>query len=388
MSPALFERIVDGTVTDLGAEAEARWAELDDSCRLPDDLHQKALGAGLFRTLVPAELHGLGGSPVDWFHVGVELARHEASMGWVVTQGAAALGWLAAGGDPSWALEVLADPLGSTASSIAGAGSLVVDGDEVTVSGRWAFNSGAHGATWIGGAGMVTRADGAPCEPEIRFGFVPADRAEIIEDWDPPGMRGTGSNSTAIQEQTIPWAWTFRPSEATGNDRGPYRCVVGNGNWPIAGSVATTQLGVARRAIDEAREIVCHKAPSPDFQLLSENSAVQRTLLRAEGAWTGCIAAIEDELDSMWDQAHARGELTSEQRVRLFTANAVGAERAVEIVNDMCTITGTAAMDRTHPLSRCRRDAHGLHGHFATNGSSMEAAAKVSLGLIEADIRI
>ena len=337
---------------------------------------------------MPAELGGLGCTPLDWFRVGVELARHEASMGWVVSQGAAALGWIASGGEPGWAMEVLADPLASSAASIAGAGKLVVHGDHATLSGRWAFNTGAHGATWVGGTGLVTGADWTSGEPVVRFGFVPVDRAEILEDWDPPGMRGTGSNSTVIPEQTIPWAWTLTPSDPSSNDRGPHRCVVGIGNWPIAGSVAATQLGAARRAIDEAVQIIRHKAPAPELVPLAENSAVQRTVLRAEGAWAGCLAAIELELDSMWEEAMTRGELSSGQRVRLFTANSTAAERAVEIVNDMCTITGTAAMDRTHPLSRCRRDVQGLHGHFSTNGSSMEAAAKVRLGLLDHDIRI
>ena len=110
------------TATRLGAETDQRWTELDVGCRLPSDLYRAALVARLFRTLVPADMGGTGCSPVEWFEIGLELARHDPSLGWVVTQGAAELGWIAAGGDPDWATEVLSDPLGASASSVAGVG--------------------------------------------------------------------------------------------------------------------------------------------------------------------------------------------------------------------------------------------------------------------------
>ncbi|MDA9293124.1 hypothetical protein N9Q18_01460 [bacterium] len=150
--------------------------------------------------------------------------------------------------------------------------------------------------------------------------------------------------------------------------------MVGNGNWPIAGSVGACQLGAARWAIDEAIQLVTTRAPAPDFVPLAHNAAVQRTQIRAEGIWAGCIASVERELESMWEEAHRTGELSSEQRVRLFTANTAANEHPVAIINDMCTITGTAAMHRAHPLSRCRRDRQSLQGHISTNGSAVEKA--------------
>jgi alkylation response protein AidB-like acyl-CoA dehydrogenase len=289
---------------------------------------------------------------------------------------------------PEWAANVLSDPLGASASTVAGRGSLAVDGDQAIVSGTWAFNSGAHGATWIGGLTEVAGSSGPEGLPVLRFAWVPSERARIIEDWDPSGMRGTGSNSTEITEQSIPTAWTFSPFEKTENDRGPYRCAVGNGNWPIAGSVAACQLGMSRRAIDEAIQLVGTKAPAPDFVPLAQNAAVQRALIRAEGIWSGCIASIERELESMWGEANRNGELSSDQRVRLFTAHAAANEHAVAIINDMCAITGTAATRRAHPLSRCRRDSQALQGHISTSGSAVERAAKIKLGLLDEDILV
>lgn len=374
--------------SELGSQADARWTELDAGCRIPQDLYEAALRAGFFRTLVPLEMGGSGGSPVEWFRLGVELATHEPSLGWVVTQGAAELGWIAAGADTDWAMEVLRDPLGSSASTIAGRGELTLDGAAASLRGRWSFNSGVQGATWIGGMALVKGRSAPDGSPEVRFGWVPAERAEIREDWDPTGMRGTGSHSIVISEQAIDPAWTFSPFDPTANDRGPHRCLVGNGNWPIAGSVAATQLGAARRALDEASRIVANKAPPPDFTPLADNASVQRTLLRAEGLWNACRASAEAELAAMWDEATRVGEVDASRRVSLFAAHATAAEQSVAIVNSMCEVTGTVAVERAQPLSRSRRDAQALQGHLATNGDAIERAGKVRLGQRASDRRV
>jgi alkylation response protein AidB-like acyl-CoA dehydrogenase len=373
--------------TTLGSLADERTSELDDRRRIPEDIDRAARISGLYRSLVPEDMGGTGFGPLQWFHDGVELARHEPSLGWVVTQGAAELGWIAAGADPTWAKEVLSDPLGASASTVAGMGTLSL-GDEPTFEGRWGFNTGVHGATWVGGLAIVDGAVTADGLPVLRWGWVPAERATILDDWDPSGLRGTGSSSIVIERQPIRPEWTFSPFDPTEHDRGPFRVLVGNGLWPIGTSAAATQLGAARRAIDEARAIVETKAPPPTFQPLALNASVQRALIRAEGLWRACHASVENELGAMWDEATRNGELARERRVALFAANVTASEQAQRIVASMCEITGTASVARSHPLARARRDIEALAGHVSVSGVSIELAAQVSLGLIESDIRV
>lgn len=374
--------------TELGRQADERWSELDRLCRLPDDLFASVRSAGMLRSLVPIPMGGLGLEPVEWMGLGVELARHDLSLGWVATQGAAELAWISVGGDPTWAAEVLRDPQGASASSTAGMGKLVIDGRSARLSGRWAFDTGSTGATWIGGLAMVERPGTTTEGLELRIGWVPAARAEVLDDWDPSGMRGTGSNSVVIAEQAIDPAWTVNIFEQTPLDRGAHRVLVGNGNWPIATSVSAVMLGAARRAIDEANSIVLEKAPAPDFVRLADQGAVQRTLLLSEGRWNAALASVERELDAMWADARRDEELTVDRRVRLLAANVHAARESVEIIDSMCEVCGTVALDRTQPLSRMRRDAQALLGHIAVNGGTVEAAAKMRLGIIDADIRV
>jgi indole-3-acetate monooxygenase len=373
--------LLDTRTELLGADADSRTEELHRSRRLPDDIFRAIARSGLLRQLVPTDIGGLGRTPAEWFRTGLALSHHEASLGWVVTQGAAELGWIGAGADDEWASEVLADPDAASASSVAGLGSLAVDGDRGRLSGSWAFNTGCQGATWIGGLALVHRAGDQRDVLGVRIGWVPAARASITESWDPSGLHGTGSHTTHIRDEEIPMAWTVDPFTPTSNDRGPYRSLVGNGNWPIAASVAATQLGNARRALDTAAVLVTTKAPMPDLVPLAENAAVQRGLAEVEGRWLGAVAAVERELEAMWDEARTNGELTSEQRVRLHRANLAANRSAVDVVDRVVELTGTTAVDRHHVLSRCQRDAHALRGHVSVGGSASEHNTKVALGL-------
>ncbi len=279
-------------------------------------------------------------------------------------------------------------PLGSSSTTLAGLGELILDGDSATLRGQWAFDTGCTGATWVGGLTMVAGAATDDGLPVLRFALVPAARATIADDWNPTGLRGTGSHSITIPRQEIDPAWTFTPFEPTTNDYGPHRVLVGNGNWPIATSVAAVQLGAARRALDEAKEVLLSKAPAPAFVTLATNAAVQREFLRAEGLWHACRSSVELELTQMWDEAERLGELSPAQRVRLFAANATASEQAVHIIDSMCELTGTVTLDRTHPLSRSRRDADVLRGHVAVNGQSVEYGGAVALGVLAEEVRV
>lgn len=369
----LFDR-----ATRLGSAAEQRWQDLDRDCRVPADLHTAALDSGLFRALVPVELGGLGASALDWFRCGVEMARHEASLAWVVTQGAVELGYIAVGGDPTWASQVLADPRAVSASSIGGMGRLRREAEGLLFDGRWSFNTGAHVATWIGG--LATFEGSSPSD--VRLAWVPAENARIIDDWDPSGLRGSGSNSTIVPEQRVDEAWVLRPFSAVDRSKGPHSCLLGNGNWPIACSVAAVELGAARRAIDEAVLFVQGRATDTPRGSLARDPVVQRDIIHAQSVWNACVASVERELESMWAEAAQSGVLSVPQRVRLLAANALAVSESLRIIEIVCGLTGTLSVRRDHPLSRARRDAQALRGHRAVNGAALELAGKVWLGVI------
>lgn len=370
----------------LGAEARERHPELEAARRVPDDLYRKTAEHGLFRQLVPTELGGRGRSPLEWFTTGVELASAEASYAWVVTQGAAGLALVAGGGDPALTEAVLSDELGAVSMSIAGAGSLTPTDDGYEVRGRWAFGSGCDGATWLGGLAAVTGGEGRI--PDLRYVIVPAPRASIERSWNPIGMIGTGSDTIVIEAQQIPASWTLSSRTPSPWNRGPIDVAVGNGNWLIATSVAAVQLGTARLALDVTTETLPTKRPAPTFRSLSENTAVQRQLMRADAMWCAARAGVQQALEQLWAEAHDHGRLSSGTRVRLLVANTHANQTAVEIVDTCSELLGTAVVPAEGTLARCLRDVHTLQGHIAANSATLEFAAQVHLGLLDEHVLV
>ena len=87
------------------------------------------------------------------------------------------------------------------------------------LSGRCAFNSNCHAATWIVGLAHVYD-DGVERldengEPVTLITLFPREKAEIIDNWDTLGMRGTGSHDVNVDDLFMPddRAVPFKPLE-------------------------------------------------------------------------------------------------------------------------------------------------------------------------------
>jgi alkylation response protein AidB-like acyl-CoA dehydrogenase len=362
----------------LAREAGERRKELDAGQRIPADLFERAGEAGLFRQLIPVELGGLGLAPIDWFRTSVEMARHEPSFGWVVSQGAGDLATFVTSGSRRFAEEFLADRCAYIAGSDVTCGALVPDGDGFRLSGRWPLCSGSHGATWVGGEAAIGDGDDA----ERRYALVPVERARIEESWDVIGMIGTGSHTIIVEDQPVPADWTFRIDLPAPHDHGRISVATGNGYWPVMTAVAATQLGTARLALDAATELLARKRSRFNAQPLIESAHTQIALLRAEGAWSAARDSIETSLQQLWAEAEHL-PLPNVTRLRLFRANAHAAQTATAIVDTVAELVGTSVAPANSPFGACLRDAHVLGTHIGIALGMIEHAARVQYGLDE-----
>ncbi len=374
---------LDATTLEIAVESQRLLASTDIERRLSDDMFRAIALHGLFRQLVPSQLGGPGRTPLEWFRCGMALATFDSSLAWVVTQGAAELGWLTVGGDPSWVAGVLEDPLAASASTVAGIGTVTMFGDEGVLTGRWAFDTGCQGATWIGGMSVMAGPAIPEGAPDHRICWVPASQATIIDDWDTLGLRGTGSHSIAIDAQPVSMRWTVNPATPTPHQYGPHRVVVGNGNWPIQFSVAAVQLGTARRALDQVSSMLTVKTANTSTLRHIERGSVQQRLTWLEGLWMAAVASVDRELEALWAAACVDGELTPSQRTRNATAASKANRLAVEVVDGVCELAGASIGSAASPIGRCLRDVQTLRGHISTSNEVMELCTAASHGLAE-----
>ena len=135
------------------------------------------------------------------------------------------------------------------------------DGD-YTVEGRWTFASGClHseliqlGLFVMDGDRPASRPDGSP---DWRFAYVRTSEVEIVDTWDPFGLRGTGSNDIVVRQLRVPPEHMGMPMlDAPKSDDSIYQL----GFWGHAAVVlGLFPLGVARRALDELEELLPARA--------------------------------------------------------------------------------------------------------------------------------
>ena len=370
------------TAISLAKEADARREELERGRRIPSDLSRRAGDAGLFRQLLSTELGGLGRSAADWFRLGVDMARWEASFSWIITQAAGDMATFVAAADPSFTTAFLADKQANTASSDNGAGTLTPEGDQFWLEGRWGFCSGCQGATWVGGLAKLPVANTSDV-PEARFALVPVDRAAIDENWNTMGMIGTGSHTVVIEKQLIPAAWTIRIDLWSEKDYGPMSSAAGNSAWPVATSVAAIQLGLARRALDAAADLLKVKTARRATAPLIEHPRVQYELIMAEGAWLACYAGVEQALSRLWEHAELNRRLPVEDRLVLFAANVHASASAIRIIGSICDLIGSSVAPAQGIFGACLRDARIIGSHAILSGPKVEIAAQMRYGLLE-----
>ncbi|PCH85325.1 MAG: acyl-CoA dehydrogenase [Piscirickettsiaceae bacterium] len=76
-----------------------------------------------------------------------------------------------------------------------------VDGG-VKMSGQWSFGSGVLWNDWVG-LGAIVQVPGE--DPQPCLVNVEKSQLDVIEDWNPFGLRGTGSHSIKVEGVFVPW---------------------------------------------------------------------------------------------------------------------------------------------------------------------------------------
>jgi alkylation response protein AidB-like acyl-CoA dehydrogenase len=167
-------------------------------------------------------------------------------------------------------------------------------------------------------------------------------QASIIETWDPIGLGGTGSHDVRFDDVFVPSQRTFAwPAAAPAPDVDyPARIFV-PGTWFIANCAAATYLGLARRALDEARSEMRGKVDRYSQRPLLQHPSTQRSLEAAEGLWYACRAGLREALRSVWESALSGEPLSAEQRVnvRVAAVTAVAVPRGVPQLSLRATST-------------------------------------------------
>ena len=251
---------------------------------------ERIVEAGLFRLWVPRSIDAPELPLPPALEVFEAASRLDGSFGWAVTIGTG--GGLFAGAlEPATAAEIFRPREALIAGSGKPGGTARPVDSGYLAGGRWTFASGAHHATWFTANCILEgerRSDGDD-GPVIRALAFPANEVEIIETWDPAGMRGTGSHDFRVESSLVPLRRTFGVFDDWPFERGPlYR-------YPFASiaemSFGAVALGIGRHAIDEflalagSRRSMYTGEPLGDRQGARVRLGEAEALLSAARAW-------------------------------------------------------------------------------------------------------
>jgi alkylation response protein AidB-like acyl-CoA dehydrogenase len=370
------------SVAALAPEIRERALETERGRAVPPDLMARIKAAGLCRLAMPQALGGYEVDPMTLVELVEDLSRADGSTGWTTLIGNATsfMAWL----DPAVALELSGDdPNVSSTSMFAPLGAGIEDGDDLIVSGRWAFSSGAPNAELIqvgifvmDGDQPRMRADGLP---DWRFVYVRKSDVDVEDTWHAAGLRGTGSNDVVMTNVRVPVRQTAMPLFDIAPHDGPL--------WRLPFFALTRSimvgfpLGVARRALDELEALAPTKRRGVGTMSIAEDRAAQVEIAHAEGGLQAARAFVFDALDEIWSVA-VSGERPGDafdQRLKLATQQAIRA--SVAAVDAAYRLGGAGAVYETHPLQRCFRDIHAANQHIIFSDENWAEYGRFAFGI-------
>jgi alkylation response protein AidB-like acyl-CoA dehydrogenase len=372
------ERIL-ANVEVLAPSIAARSQEIEALRRLPADLVAELKAAGVFRMARSRAKGGPQMSLPQQMRVIEELAYADSSVGWCVKIGADS-GLIAEFLPPEVAAELLPHPDTITAGQFtAGRGRLdEVEGGYI-LNGRFPFGSISNHADAIMSGAVVYR-DGAPVigpngMPETRLAFARAEQYVIEDTWRTHGLRGTGSNHYRAEDLFIPAGQAMLIDEALFAGREP---LYSSGfNWVT--TMAAVPLGIARRAMDEAKALIAQRQGGMPPRPMAELPFVREKIAEAEMRRASAHAFLCAAANAFWAELEA-GAPSLETKGRLALANVNACRMGADVTRQLFDLIGANVIFDGSVIERLTRDALTLNQHMIVSQAHLEFYGAMMLG--------
>jgi len=371
----------------LGPAIAARGEEIEQLRAMPLDLVDEIRPSQAFRQYVPDDLRGPGISAWDGLEVIEEYAYHDGSVGWSVAISSTS-SLMASYLPDEFAELIFGDPRSITGGYAAPAGRATpVDGG-LRVSGTWQWGSGTKHSTWIGGGAMLVNDEGklTPRADGLAFPYVffELDDVEFIDTWQVSGLAGTGSVDYTVVDAFVPEGRWVQIGVDPPTRENPFSRFSFYGL--LALGIASTSVGIARRAIDELVVLAADKRPQGSSRPLRDRTTIQADTGVAEAKLRSAWGFVADAVNSTWETAIVGDPPSTEQKRLLRLAATHATQSAAEVTELMYKAAGGAAVYRTSPIQRCFRDVFVATQHAMVAPRTYEVAGRMRLGL-ETDTR-
>ena len=367
---------------DLAQSIAAETDEIERCRRLTkpvlDELHE----ARLFRMLYPRSVGGDEVEPAVYIDAVGELARADGSVGWCVSI-ANSTGLFAPYLEPEAARTVFGPPRSTCAWGPPNECREIAVPGGYRVTGRWDFASGCRHASWIGAHGTVVEPDGSLRlndfgRPTLRTWLFPVAQARLLDNWNPIGLRGTASESYAVEDLFVPEEFTGTREDPTlRREPGPLYAFPQQTLYSVG--IASVALGIARGMLDAFIDLALRKTPRGTGRL-ADNAVIQAEVARAEARLGAARCYLLDTVIEIYRRAGPSAPIDIPDRARARLAGSNAITSAVAVGNRTYKAAGVDAIFPGSPFERRFRDIHTLSQQIQSRDAHYETVGQVLLG--------
>ena len=366
-------------------------SEAEELRRPTDEVIAALRDARIFDLMVPVSHGGLGLDLDAFVAVGLELARGDASMGWVANF-YIEHNWMLCNFPSTFQAALYRDRthiLAPAAISVSGeATPAVSDGVEgYALDGRWHWGTGSHHAEWMIVGSIVDHGDDPTWagQLDLRMFALPADEVAIDDVWFTSGMAATGSNDLVVDAAFVPEERTASIVEMSDGTaagaalHGAAQPLYRTPMLPIL-SLATAMpaVGQALAAVEAFAQQMQQRVLFGSFEQQKDKPAAQIRLARAEIEAADAAAMLRDVAA---EAMLLRNDATKQDRARMTARCALAVEGAKRVIGSVVEASGASAQFNHHPLQRSLRDVTTLSCHMVLDvDARLELLGKFMLG--------
>jgi alkylation response protein AidB-like acyl-CoA dehydrogenase len=364
-------------VESIRSEVEQAAEEGEAHKTLPAATVDALAETGLLRMKLPVVLGGLEADLLTQYEVIEALAYADASAGWCLMIGATSISIPGAFLPDAVVGEVFGGQrMPRAATSFAPTGSVSRTDGGYILNGRWSFASGVRHADWIN-LGALVLDEGAP--PSHRLFVIPTSKAQIHDNWDTIGLRGTGSCDVSVEDVFVPAAYAVDLLAGEPARGGPlYRLGLPAFFTYEHMAFAT---GVARRALDEIVGLAPSKLRGLPPLPLVERGAFQRDLAEVDLRLRAARLLALERNRAVWDVVTSGQKPDARLQADLRAVAVFATDVALDVVQQAYRYAGGSAVFKPSILERSLRDLYTASQHFVVSTSAYEIFGQTMLGM-------
>lgn len=376
---------------DFVPQLRAASREIDDAARTPEHLAKQMQDAGIWSMMVPQAYGGMHASLLTWMRTVAEIGRGDGGVAWGVTLNSATA-WMAAGMYPRHVVdEIFAKSDVRFAGVFADRGCQArrVEGGIHVDRGIWFFNSGVYQADWnMLGVPMFDK-NGQPIGPGVAL--VPMDQVKVLNDWDPSGLRGSGSTNVTMENVFIPderivslIACANGTQPLTFPDDPLYKLAFG----PVMILIlAFPVLGIGMHMLESLIELVAKRDIKLTIYTKQHEAAVTHLQIGEASAKIEAAKAILESACRKLEDYAERGELMPKlERASIGRDTAHSNKLVWEAVDLLSSAAGGSWAWKSSEMNKVWQDAKvGIIHPFVNRASNYELYGRMAAG-VEPDL--